>query len=86
MDFEKFYKESLLSKKKLVILEFGCGFNTPGVVRFRMSQMAYSHPNSNLIRINLQYPQIEEEIEENSIGIADDIYTSIKQLKKYLLE
>lgn len=43
---------------KLVLLEFGIGFNTPGIIRFPFEQMAEQFPNTALIRFNKDYPQL----------------------------
>ena len=52
---------------KLLIIEIGAGFNTPGVVRWPMEQIVYNYQNSHLIRVNLQCPQVPKEITERSI-------------------
>ena len=45
--------------KKLVLLEYGVGFNTPTIIRFPFERMAASFPDTILIRINTErsYPQ-----------------------------
>jgi NAD-dependent SIR2 family protein deacetylase len=73
-------------KKKLLIIEIGAGYNTPSVIRFRMSNLAYNINNSNLIRVNLQYPEVEEEIEETSFGISDDAKSFIENIKKLIMK
>lgn len=47
--------------RKLVLLEYGVGFNTPTIIRFPFERMAASWPDTTLIRINTghrspQYP------------------------------
>jgi NAD-dependent SIR2 family protein deacetylase len=56
---------------RLLILEFGVGFNTPGVVRWPMEQITYSHPDATLVRVNSQRPQVPEEIAERSISLEN---------------
>ena len=82
-NFTKFLQSSM--KKKLLILEFGAGFNTPSVIRWRMSKIVYQHPNANLVRINFDYPQVEDEIKEKSIEIQDSCKNTISNLKKEFL-
>jgi NAD-dependent SIR2 family protein deacetylase len=65
---------------RLLILEFGVGFNTPAVVRWPMEQITYSHSNANLVRINSQYPQIPQEIEEKSIPLQNGAQVVINAL------
>ena len=45
--------------KKLVLLEYGVGFNTPTIIRFPFERMAASWPHATLIRVNKDrsYPQ-----------------------------
>lgn len=47
-------------KKKLVLMEFGIGFNTPGIIRFPFEQLAVQFDNISLIRFNKDYPQLTE--------------------------
>jgi NAD-dependent SIR2 family protein deacetylase len=54
---------------KLLIIEIGAGFNTPGVVRWPMEQIVFSYKNANLIRVNLQYPQVPKDIEKKSVSL-----------------
>ena len=52
------YSEFLGSARKgrIVLLEFGVGFNTPTIIRFPFEQMAARLPNVTLIRFNKDYP------------------------------
>lgn len=43
--------------KKLVLLEYGVGFNTPSIIRFPFERMAAEFPRTTLIRINKDYPE-----------------------------
>lgn len=42
--------------RKLVLLEYGVGYNTPSIIRFPFEQMAASFPDTTLIRVNKDYP------------------------------
>ena len=45
--------------KKLVVLEIGAGFNTPGVIRLPCEQFVRSGgAQARLIRVNLMHPQV----------------------------
>lgn len=46
---------------KLLLLEFGIGFNTPSIIRFPFEQMAASNSNISLVRFNRDYPQLMQE-------------------------
>lgn len=39
---------------RLVLLELGVGFNTPGIIRYPFEQMAASYPHTALVRFNQQ--------------------------------
>ena len=46
------------SDKRLLLLEFGVGFNTPVIIRFPFEQMAARFPDATLVRFNRDYPQL----------------------------
>lgn len=43
-------------KERLLLLEFGIGFNTPGIIRFPFEHMALNFPQTALVRFNRDYP------------------------------
>ena len=46
------------SEGKLLLLEFGVGFNTPGIIRFPFEHMAARFLHTHLIRFNRDHPQL----------------------------
>lgn len=52
--YESFLNKAL--EAKTVLLEFGVGFNTPGIIRFPFEKYASSHDNVTLARFNKQSP------------------------------
>ena len=48
-------------KKRLLLLEFGVGFNTPVIIRFPFEHMAAQFPQTTLVRFNRDYPQLTTE-------------------------
>eukprot|EP01080_Neovahlkampfia_damariscottae_P001871 gene1871-1012_t len=82
-NFAKFLNSSM--KKKLLILEFGAGFNTPSVIRWKMSRITYQHPNANFVRINYDHAEVEDEIVDRSIGIQDSCINTISNLKNIII-
>lgn len=48
--YEKFINDN--KDKKVLLLEFGVGFNTPGIIRFPFEQMTSENKNWTLIRFN----------------------------------
>jgi NAD-dependent SIR2 family protein deacetylase len=42
--------------KKVVFMELGVGFNTPGIIRYPFEQMTFRNPNATIIRLNRDFP------------------------------
>ena len=54
---------------RLLALEIGAGFNTPGVIRWPMERVVHFHPEAHLVRVNLQWPQVPREIADKSVSL-----------------
>ncbi|WP_094606016.1 Protein ADP-ribosyltransferase [Sporomusa silvacetica DSM 10669] len=59
--------------KRVVFLELGVGFNTPGIIRFPFEQMTYQNPNATLIRVNSHHPQGAKENIRQTISFSEDM-------------
>jgi NAD-dependent SIR2 family protein deacetylase len=57
-------------EKKLVLLEYGVGFNTPVIIRYPFERMAAEFPQTTLIRINKDYPECQTPGIKNSIPLT----------------
>ena len=68
--YEKFIDEN--KDKKVLLLEFGVGFNTPGIIRFPFEQMTSQNKNWKLIRFNKEDTTFYD-LEDRFIGIKEDI-------------
>lgn len=68
--------------KNIVLLEFGVGFNTPGIIRFPFEQMTFLHDNVKLIRFNDKYAIVPEKIKDRSISVTDSISETIDLIGK----
>ncbi len=80
---DKSYGEFLNNNKskKVLLLELGVGFNTPGIIRFPFEQMTYQNGNWKLIRINKENAMNwVANIDNKSILIEDDINCVIDKL------
>ncbi|MDF2856639.1 MAG: Sir2 silent information regulator family NAD-dependent deacetylase [Neobacillus sp.] len=77
--YEQFLKES--EGKNVVYLEFGVGFNTPGIIRYPFEQMTNKNPNATLIRFNKDYPIGMLENENKIISFDEDILLMIQCIK-----
>ncbi len=60
-------------QKKIVVLELGAGFNTPGVIRWPMEKIVSGHRNAHLMRVNLEYPEVPKEIADSSTALKSGI-------------
>lgn len=65
---------------RLLLLEFGVGYNTPGIIRFPFEQMASRFPRATLVRFNPLNPQADIQGLERFIPFTEDIPTIISQL------
>ena len=66
------------SDKRLLLLEFGVGFNTPVIIRFPFEQMAAKFPDTTLVRFNRDYPQQSIQGAMNYMGFTEDIVKIIE--------
>lgn len=58
--YQRFVAEA--HRQRLLLLEFGVGFNTPAIIRFPFEQMAAQFPQTTLVRFNRDYPQTMQTI------------------------
>ena len=61
------------SDKRLLLLEFGVGFNTPVIIRFPFEQMATHFPDATLVRFNRDYPQPSLQGVKSLLAFTEDI-------------
>jgi len=45
---------------RVVIIEVGAGFNTPGVIRWPMESLSARNANIDIVRVNLDHPEFDE--------------------------
>jgi len=77
-NYSSFLKE--IEEKKVVFIELGVGFNTPGIIRYPFEQMTYVNPNATIIRLNRDYPDGATENENKTIAFEEDIMEVISTL------
>ena len=68
--------------KKVILLEFGVGFNTPGIIRFPFEEMTYQNLGWNLIRFNKDNCNTFLDIESKLIKIEDNIKDIVDKILK----
>lgn len=69
-DYEQFLNRK--KDKKVLLLEFGVGFNTPGIIRFPFEQMTSQNKNWTLVRFNKDTRSFYD-LEDRFIEIKEDI-------------
>jgi NAD-dependent SIR2 family protein deacetylase len=68
--------------QKLLIVEIGAGFNTPGVVRWPMERITRLHPNANLIRINRNDPDVPPDIIGKTVILKERGLEAIRAIRE----
>lgn len=79
--YAAFLKE--YSKKNVVLLELGVGFNTPTIIRFPFEKMMRENRNWRLIRLNLKEAVVPESFGDRAVGINEDIAKTVEDVMEY---
>ena len=84
----KRYQEYLFShqNQKVLYLELGVGFNSPGVIKFPFWEYTEANPQATFASINLADPSYHLAIKNRSIIISHNIDDALKDLEKLLKE
>lgn len=67
--------------KKVVLLEFGVGFNTPIIIRFPFEKMVRENSSYSLIRMNMDEAVVPESFGKRAIGIGGDMAKAITDIR-----
>ena len=65
---------------KVVYLEIGVGYNTPGIIKYGFWQQVYRNPEAAYACLNMEESRIPEEIADRSILIGGDSGQVIREL------
>ena len=66
--------------QKVVYLEIGVGYNTPGIIKYNFWQQVYQNPDATFACLNMEESRIPKEIEDQSILISGDSDQIIREL------
>ncbi len=77
-NYEKFIENN--ENKKIVFIELGVGYNTPGIIRYPFEQMTNKKDKAVLIRLNKGYPQGPIENKSKTISFTEDMMEVIERL------
>ncbi len=69
---------------KILFLELGVGYNTPGIIKYPFWQMTNQNPKATYACLNFGQANAPAEIKNQSICIDADIYEAIKELRREL--
>lgn len=83
-NYEQFLKDS--SGHKLVLIELGVGYNTPGIIRYPFEQYTFQSDNAHLIRINRDFPFGVKENKHKTISFDEEMNEVITQIRKVILK
>jgi NAD-dependent SIR2 family protein deacetylase len=76
--YEKFIYDN--KEKKVLFLELGAGFNTPGIIRYPFEELTKNIDNAFLVRVNDKFSNVPNDIKNKSISIQGDINEFIEKL------
>lgn len=68
------------SQDRLLLLEFGIGYNTPGIIRLPFEQMAQHFPHTTLVRFNRDNPEPYLEGLPRFSAFTEDISSILNRL------
>lgn len=75
------YNQFLRTRRgKILYLELGVGYNTPGIIKFPFWQMTAKNPDANYACVNYGETMFPEEIQEQTISIDGDIGQVIEDI------
>ncbi len=66
--------------KKVLLLELGVGFNTPGIIKYPFIRLAYENQNAHYVVINKGQNAVPKEVEGRSLLLDMDIKEAIEEL------
>ncbi|MFC2324023.1 MAG: Sir2 silent information regulator family NAD-dependent deacetylase [Bacteroides sp.] len=76
--FQEFVEKAF--ERKLLLLEFGVGFNTPVIIRFPFEKIALTAPQATLVRFNRDYPQLQFEGIQHFVCFTEELVSVIENL------
>lgn len=77
-NYENFIENN--ENKKIVFLELGVGYNTPGIIRYPFEQMTNKNDKALLVRLNKDYPEGPVENRNKTISFTEDMTEVIERL------
>lgn len=69
-----------VGNQRLLILEFGAGFNTPGVIRWPCENLVHTLPNARMVRVNPDQRGFRWPLADHALSIPTDAGAFITEL------
>lgn len=66
--------------KKILFIEVGVGYNTPGIIKYSFERLVQSMPEAKLVRINKDYPEVSDHNKEKTLTFTEDIFELIQNI------
>ena len=73
--FHRWLRQALTGS--LLVIEIGAGFNTPGVVRWPMEQVAMANQRAHFVRVNLEHAEVPEALTGRSVSLRMDAWQAV---------
>ena len=67
-------------EKKVIWLEVGVGYNTPGIIKYNFWQQVYQNEKAAYVCLNYEEQSVSEEIRDRSVMIIGDSDQIIREL------
>lgn len=67
-------------KQRVIYLEIGVGYNTPGIVKYNFWQQVYQNERALYVCLNLEPAPVPKEIQARSLVLSGDSAALIRQL------
>jgi len=64
----------------ILIIEIGAGFNTPGVIRWRLESIVRANLRSRFVRINSAHAEIPKDLTDRALSFRTDAFRVIDNL------
>ncbi|MBR5345246.1 MAG: Sir2 silent information regulator family NAD-dependent deacetylase [Clostridia bacterium] len=66
--------------KRVVFLEIGVGYNTPGIIKYSFWQQVYRNPDAAYVCLNMEDMPVPDAIRDRSVAISGDSAEIIRKL------
>jgi NAD-dependent SIR2 family protein deacetylase len=80
-EYEAFVRST--AGERLVLIEMGVGFNTPGIIRYPFEHIARENPRAVLVRMNRDRPEVPADLGARGISLGGDLARHLAYLSEH---